>query len=194
MILVHVLMRIGYSVLHVFAAIYHRCIVAKVKSELCSCGKNVSLPYDVNYYGYNIDIGDNVSIGSQCLFMCTRAKIVIGDHVIFGPRVSLITGNHRIDIVGKYLSDVTDEEKREADDAPIIFQGDNWVGANATVLKGVHVGFGAIIAANAVVTRDVPPYAIVAGNPARVIKMRFDADRITEHERLLQEKMQNREK
>lgn len=56
-----------------------------------------------------------------------------------------------------------------------VIGNDVWIGQNATILPGVHVGDGAIIGANATVGRDVPPYAIVAGNPARLVRMRFDA-------------------
>jgi acetyltransferase-like isoleucine patch superfamily enzyme len=89
---------------------------------------------------------------------------------MFGPNVTLITGDHRIDILGKYMIDVTEAEKLPENDAPIVFEGDNWVGANSTILKGVTIGKGAIVATRAVVTKDVPPYTIVAGNPAKVVK------------------------
>lgn len=56
--------------------------------------------------------------------------------------------------------------------APVMIGYDGWIGANAVVLKGVNIGDGAIVGAGAVVTRDVPPLAIVGGNPAKVIKMR----------------------
>lgn len=134
----------------------------------------------------NITLGNDVAIGRDCLFMCTRAPIVVGDHVMFGPRVTVITGSHRMDLVGRYMTSVTNEEKRPEDDSAVVFEGDNWIGANATVLSGVTVGKGAVIAAGAIVTKDVPPYAVVGGNPARCLKMRFDEETIAEHLRLLE--------
>lgn len=75
----------------------------------------------------------------------------------------------------------------------MIFAGDNWIGANSTILKGVTVGEGAVVAAGALVNKNVPPYAIVGGVPARVIKMRFTEDEIAKHKKLIEKKMDNRE-
>ena len=93
---------------------------------------------------------------------------------MFGPGVFMISGNHRIDIPDRYIKSITDEEKLPENDQPIVLEGDNWIGARAVLLKGITVGMGAVVAAGAVVTQDVPPYTIVAGIPARVIKHRFD--------------------
>ena len=108
------------------------------------------------------------------MMLSTKAKIIIGDHVMFGPQVSVITGNHITDIPGKYMTSFTESDKRPCDDQNVIFEGDNWIGANSTILKGVTVGYGAVVAAGAVVNKDVPPFSYVGGVPAKVIKMRFD--------------------
>ena len=72
------------------------------------------------------------------------------------------------------MNSITNEEKVPENDLPITLEGDSWIGARAILLKGITVGPGAVVAAGAVVTQDVPPYTIVAGIPARVIKHRFD--------------------
>ncbi|MBR2022007.1 MAG: CatB-related O-acetyltransferase [Clostridia bacterium] len=134
----------------------------------------------------NVFLGNNVSIGEDARFMCTRARIIMGDNIMFGPGVTCITGGHRMDVVGKPMISVTNEEKRPEDDRDIVLEGDNWIGANVTILRGVTVGEGSVIAAGAVVTKDVPPYSIVGGVPAKVIKMRFSEEELAEHKRLLQ--------
>ena len=82
---------------------------------------------------------------------------------MFGPNVTMITGDHRVDIVGRLMTSVTDSEKLPENDLPIILNGDNWIGANSTILKVVTVGEGAVVAAGALVNKNVPPYAIVGG-------------------------------
>lgn len=70
-------------------------------------------------------------------------------------------------------------------DQDVIIEGDNWIGMNTTILKGVTIGRGCIVAAGAIVTKSTPPYSIVAGVPAKVIKMRFSEEDIIRHESAL---------
>ena len=77
---------------------------------------------------------------------------------------------------------VTEHEKRPQDDLGVEIGDDVWVGTRAIVLHGVTIGRGAVVAAGAVVTRSVPPYAVVAGVPARVVGFRFTIDEVIEHE------------
>lgn len=163
-----------YQICNGIRRAWNKLIVSPVKkSALGKCGKNVKLGGGRLYGAKNIRIGNDVSIGDGYLFMCTRAKVVIGDHTMFGPGVTVITGGHRYDIQGRPMISVKEEEKRPEDDRDVIFEGDNWIGANATILRGVTIGEGAIVGAGAVVAKDVPPYTIVGGNPAKVIKHRF---------------------
>ena len=177
-----------YKVLDFIGCAWNKFVVSTIKkSALGGCGKNVTLGRRLRMSGSkNIYIGNNVSIGEDARFMCTRAKIIMGDNIMFGPGVTCITGGHRTDMIGRYMISVTNDEKRPEDDRDVIFEGDNWVGANVTILRGVTIGEGAVVAAGAVVTKDVPPYSIVGGVPAKVIKMRFNDVEIAEHKRLLQ--------
>lgn len=131
----------------------------------------------------NIVMGDRVFVGRDCWFSAPNAKIIIGSEVMFGPQVAIITGDHNFSVVGASM--YRTHEKRPEDDRDVVIEDDVWVGFRATVLRGVTLGRGSIVGACAVVTKDVPRYAIVAGNPARVIGMRFNPQQILEHERLL---------
>lgn len=156
------------------------------KSMLNSCGNGVKILRRVSFNKWsNVSLGDDVQIGEDARFICTRAKISIGDHVMLGPNVTMITGGHRMDLVGRYMSEITDDEKSGEEDRDITLLGDNWIGANTTILRGVTIGEGAVVAAGAVVTKDVPDYAIVGGVPAKVLKYRFTQEEIDEHKRLI---------
>ena len=150
----------------------------KIRSFFCckmfaSCGKDVNIGRDNTFSYQNMIVGNHVNFGSHSIFMSSVAKIIINDHVVFGPHVFVITGNHRTDLMDKYIDEVTDKEKRDIDDQDVIFEGDNWIGAGSIILKGVTIGKGAVIGAGSVVTKNVEPYSITAGNPVKKIRNRF---------------------
>ena len=157
------------------------------KRAMKYCGKGVSLrPMSSDIKGLeNLSIGDGTSIPKGSTFYCTEAPLTIGRKVIFGPRPTIVTGDHRIDLIGKYIIDVTVDEKLSENDAPVVIEDDVWVGANVTILKGVTIGRGSVVAAGAVVTQSFPPYSIVGGVPAKLIKRRFSEDQAKENDRLL---------
>ncbi|EHJ40809.1 hypothetical protein HMPREF0673_01183 [Leyella stercorea DSM 18206] len=161
------------------------------KRNMKYCGKNVYLrPMSSDIKGiWNLSIDDDSLIPKNSVFYCTLAPIVIGKKVIFGPHPTIITGDHRTDIIGKYIMDIEDQDKFEDGinkyDSPVIIEDDVWCGANVTILKGVRIGKGSIVAAGAVVTKSFPPYSIIGGVPAKLIKKRFHDDEIKEHEKLL---------
>jgi len=99
---------------------------------------------------------------------------------MFGPQVVIVGGNHNIAVPGQFMCDVY--EKADNDDLDVTIEDDVWVGARAVILRGVRIGRGSVIGAGSVVTKSVPPYAIVAGNPARVVRFRWDVDTILRHE------------
>lgn len=153
-------------------AIYKYLMSPIIRVSLGKCGRRVRFSKGRFYGIQNIEIGSNVSLGEGFRLFATRAKIIIGDDVMFGPGVTVVTGDHRTDILDRPMITVSDSDKLPENDRDVVFEGDNWVGANAIILKGVTVGQGAVISAGAVVTRNVPPYAIVGGVPAKVIRMR----------------------
>lgn len=114
-----------------------------------------------------LEIGNHVSIGEYSHIACTN-KIVIGNGVLTG-RFVLITDNSHGNLTEKE-ADITPLSRTIHSNGPV-FIGDNvWIGDKATILPNVTIGKGSIIAANAVVTKDVPEYSVVAGVPARIIK------------------------
>ena len=160
------------------------------KREMKSCGKGVYLrPMSSDIKGLrNLSVGDGTSIPKGSTFYCTEAPLTIGRKVIFGPHPTIITGDHRIDITGKHIIDVTVEEKLPENDLPVTIEDGVWVGANVTILKGVTIGRGSVIAAGAVVTKSFPPYSIIGGVPAKLIRMRFTEEEIKQHENSLGER------
>ena len=100
--------------------------------------------------------------------------------MIFGTNPTIITGDHRSDVIGKII--INSDEKLPENDAPVIIEDDVWCGANVTILKGVTIGRGSVIAAGAVVTKSCPPYSIIGGIPAKVLKYRFSVDEAMQHE------------
>ncbi len=176
-----------YRIVGLISRAWNKFIVAPIKkSSFAKCGKNVTVGRNFCVSGSsNMYVGNNVILGPGNLFMCTRAKIIIGDNVMFGPRVTIVTGDHRMDVVGKPMTAITDADKLPENDMDVEFKGDNWIGANAIILKGITVGEGAVITAGAVVTKDVPECSICGGVPAKVIKMRFDDETIARHKAIL---------
>ena len=174
--LIHLIRICVLKVWEKFVAIPYR------RGLLGKCGKNVRIGRRTRASGWkNIYAGNNVHIGVDSVFLTTRAKIIIGDHVVFGPRVTCISGDHRTDIIGRYIDTVTDKEKLPENDADIVFEGDNWIGANLTILKGVTIGEGSVVAACSLVVKDVAPYTIVGGVPAKKIKDRFSPEELKQH-------------
>ena len=156
------------------------------KRLFAHCGKDVIFhPSNSSFTYKNITIEDNVFIGDNARFWCTRSQIIIHHHVVFAPNVSIIAGNHSSHIIGKFITDYTDIDKRPEDDLPVEIDSDIWIGTNVTILNGVHISRGCIVAAGAVVTKDVPPYAVVGGVPAKVLKFRFNIEQIIAHEKVL---------
>ena len=155
-------------------ALYRFFAFPVISVSLGKCGKHVRVAKGRFSGINNVQIGNNVSLGTGFTRLSSRAKIYIGDDVMFGPGVTVITGDHRTDILDRPMITVTDSEKSPDNDKDVVFEGDNWVGANAIILKGVTVGKGSVISAGAVVTHNVPAYAIVGGVPAKVIKSRLE--------------------
>lgn len=158
-------------------------LVRILKPLFRSCGSEVWFDPYGSYTYSNINIGNKVKIGTGAEFIAANTTITIGNNVMFGPNVTIRGGNHNTSVLGKYMYDVI--EKKPEDDVSVVIEDDVWIGTRSIILKGVRIGRGAIIAAGTVVTKDVPPYAIAGGIPARVIKWRWTIDQILSHEKAL---------
>jgi acetyltransferase-like isoleucine patch superfamily enzyme len=146
-------------------------------------GRGFRFDPDGLYSFQNISVGDDVNLGYRPVMLAALSRIRIGSHVMFGPEVVVVGGGHNIDVPGRFMTTV--REKTGAEDLGVTIEDDVWVGARAILLRGVNVGRGAVVAAGSVVTKSVPPYAIVGGSPARVVRFRWDLPTVLKHEELL---------
>lgn len=113
--------------------------------------------------------GGKIKIGSHCSimhgFQCNAAVgVEIQDHVLIAPRVFITDSDHVVDPQGEHTT-----EAKGFISAPVVIESDCWIGVNAVILKGVRIGHHSIVGANAVVTRDVPPFSRAVGVPAKVL-------------------------
>lgn len=137
--------------------------INKIFSELI--GKEVDetffmIPPFYSDFGENITIGKNVFVNHACTFM-DRGGITLEDNVLIGPKVNLITTNHPLD----------PHQRNATISHPILIKKGAWIGAGATILPGITIGENSVVAAGAVVSKDVPDNTIVGGVPAKVIKL-----------------------
>lgn len=146
-------------------------------------GDNVVIQYPADILFNNVFIGNNVFINAGARFWAVESKILIQNNVVMGPNVTIMAGNHNYKEIGQYIINV--KQKNPTDDEDVIIEEDVWIGCNVIILKGVTIHRGAIVGAGSVVIKDVSPYSIVGGNPAKHIKYRFSDSDIIEHEKRL---------
>lgn len=116
-------------------------------------------------YGYNIQIGDYSAIGVNTSLDGTGG-IVTGNNVMIASGVLILTANHKHDDMTRPMM------WQGVESAPVIIEDDVWIGIRAIILPGVRVGRSSVIGAGAVVANNVPPFSIVVGNPAKVVRKR----------------------
>lgn len=157
-----------------------------LRRRLGACGKNVHIGrHFMVTCPENIFIGDDVYIGDHCRLQSTNSHIYIGNHVMLAPEVAIHGGNHRYDIVGRYMKSIRLDEKREGiDDADVVIEDDCWVAGRSIILKGVTIGKGCVIGGGAIISKNTENYAIVVGCNKQIGK-RFTDEQIKIHEELL---------
>ena len=153
-----------------FSSTSGRIRTAYWRSRLAKLGPDPTFGGQVTISGPElVELGARVAINNFSMIVASE-RVCIGDDVLIGPFVLIHTGNHI------YVDPEIPIRSQGHSHKPIQLGDDVWVGAHAIILSGVSIGRGAVIAAGAVVTRDVEPYAIVAGIPARKIGTRGDSD------------------
>ncbi len=148
---------------------YNYTHAAEVRKARVGEGVNISPTVSIAN-GQNVELGARTSVGAHSSLWAgpENARVVLGEDVLIAPNVMLTATNYRFDDGGP----VNDQAMDEAD---IIVGNDVWLGAGSIIMAGVSIGEGAIIGAGTVVRQDVPRYAIVAGNPAKIVGQRREA-------------------
>lgn len=132
----------------------------------------------------NIFLYENTTINAFSWISATNAKFIVKANCSIAERLTVHTGNHAY-IVGKFITEINENNKPDGFDKDVIVENDVWIGCNVTLLSGVTIGRGSIIAAGSVVNKSVPPYSIVGGIPAQFIKFKWTIDEILKHESAL---------
>ena len=138
-----------------------RAISTKMMLE--SVGHNINIEHGAKF-SLTTEVGNNSGIGVDSRLY---GKVIIGKDVMMGPQCYIYTYNHNISRL-----DIPMAQQGIDKEYPVIIGDDVWIGSRVTILPGVHIGNGAVIGASSVVTKNVPDYAIVAGNPSKIIRYR----------------------
>lgn len=157
------------------------------RSKFAECADNVIMNPPL-YIGnpQNVYLGEGVSIGRCAHISANNAKVIFRGNCAVAENLTIHTGNHAR-MVGRLVTDIKEKDKSMwgGYDKDVIIDKDVWIGCNVTILSGVHIGRGSTIAAGSVVNKDVPPYSIVGGVPAKVLKYYWSKEQIIEHEEKL---------
>lgn len=156
-----------------------------LKSELGGCGNNAILEYPLRFENpQNVYLEDNVKIRSGCrIINSPNEKVVVRKYSAIAVGCTIITNTHKSVVTIPHIllgaSHISDRSTN------IIIEEDVWIGANVTLLAGAHLRRGCIVGAGAIVSKEVPPYAVVVGANARIISKKFDLQDILKHEAAL---------
>lgn len=159
----------------------------KLKYPFVQFGKNVHVQWNVEFFSpnNNVIIGNDVGINSGTVII---SDLIVGNDVLIAPRCGFINrGEHTYDICGQTIF-CGPRARTEI----IVIKDDVWIGYGTTVLGGLTIGEGSIVAAGSIVINNVPEYSIVAGNPAKVIKMRFNKEEIITHKEMLRKRYEKK--
>jgi maltose O-acetyltransferase len=148
-----------------FGSLSKKIRFALARRFIAKCGTNVNFEKG-GTFGYDLEIGDNSGIGINAQL---SLGVKIGSNVMMAPEVVILTSNHTHDKTNIPMMFQGSEGFKE-----VIIEDDVWIGQRAIILPGVTLQKGTIVGAGAVVTKTYPPYSIIGGNPARLIKSRIE--------------------
>lgn len=131
--------------------------------RIAACGKSVNIERNA-YFTPALTLGDRSGIGVACE---VYGPVTIGNDVMMGPEVVIYTSGHCFD-----RTDITMIEQGGTEPEPVTIGNDVWIGRRVMIMPGVTIGDGCVIGAGAVVTKDIPPYSVAGGVPAKVLKTR----------------------
>ena len=144
-----------------------------LKEMFGSIGTKVSIGHSfICDYGCNIHIGNNVTVNTGCTFVDCN-KITIGNNVLIAPNVQIYTATHPIDLNERLAPVETDDGVdyiRRTFALPVTIEDGCWIGGGVIILPGITNGKGSVIGAGSVVTKNIPPDSLAAGNPCKVIR------------------------
>ena len=156
-----------------------------LRSQFGYCANNAIINYPIRVYSpKNLFIYENTLLSHDtCIINSKREKVIIKKHTGIAARTTFVTNNHvsTVSIPFSLLAPSHINDKS----ADIIVEEDCWIGTGAIILAGVHLGRGSIVGAGSIVNKEIPPYAVVVGCPAKIIAVKFAISQIIEHEKTL---------
>jgi len=177
----------AFKILKKFFNYVRNILNLNVRYPFVKYGSDVHIQWNVEFFSPNnrVSIGNHVGINSGTVII---SDLVVGNYVLIAPRCGFINrGEHTYDVCGQPIY-----YGPRARSEVIIIKDDVWIGYGSTILGGVTIGEGSIVAAGSIVINDVPEYTIVAGNPAKLIKMRFNKDEIIAHKEMLRKRYEKK--
>ena len=135
--------------------------------RIANCGKNVNIERGA-FFTPGLSIGDNSGVGIDCE---VYGPVTIGKNVMMGPEVVIYTSGHRTD-----RTDIPMMAQGSTEAEPVTVGNDVWIGRRVMIMPGVTIGDGCVIGAGAVVTKNIPPYSVAGGVPAKVLKNRKNTE------------------
>ena len=166
-----------------FRTIYQQYVESYDKKKYAKIGNHTIIAGNTHVVPRNMEIDDYCVIQDRLNFISFKGKLYVKKYSVISSGVTIVPASHQLTVgVPFYLSTVGHINDKEGD---VRIDEDCWIGTGAIILSNCHIGRGAVVAAGAVVTKNVPPYAVVAGVPARIIASKFNLDQVIEHERKL---------